>query len=242
MSEVMQSVLSELRAEGEIAVLTIDNGAKNLLSEPEFISRTDLQKWLAEHPQIKALVITGKGRHFSHGADTTLFDVKNTAQITEKLENGKALLHMIEHLPLVTVAAINGGCFGGGLEIAMSCQFRIASPKAFLGLTEVQHGVVPGMGGMERLAKLVGRETAVRMILMGEMLTAEQAKAIGLVSAVSEEKDALGTAMQFAEELIGGKSHAQIRAVTTTVQAALDGADNPSKGQFEAALAEASEA
>lgn len=235
----MQSVLSEIRAEGSVAVLTISNGAKNLITEPEFISREALLSWLDAHPEVRALVITGKGRHFSHGADTTLFDITNVDAITDKLERGKALLDTIERLPLVTIAAVNGGCFGGGLEIALACQFRIASPKAFLGLTEIMHGVVPGMGGMDRLYRLLGREKALQMILQGEMLPAEEALSIGLVTKISAEKDALGDAMAFAHTLTDGRTAAQIRAVTQTVQMAADGVQNPSKGMFETALAEA---
>lgn len=235
----MQSVLSEICAEGTVAVLTISNGAKNLITEPEFIRREDLLSFLGEHPEIKALVITGKGRHFSHGADTSLFETSGISGISEKLVRGRELLDTIEHLPLVTVAAINGGCFGGGLEIALACQFRIASPKAFLGLTEIMHGVVPGMGGMERLYRLLGKERALLMLLQGEMLSAEDARTAGLVTKLSEGKDTLEEAVAFAKLLTDGKSAVQISAITQTVQRAADGVPHPSDGMFEAALAEA---
>lgn len=234
----MNSVLSELRAEGSIAVLTIENGAKNLISEPEFIEREKLLEWLRENPQIKALVITGKGRHFSHGADVSLFDAANLESISEKLRKGRELLNTIGHLPVVTVAAVNGGCFGGGLEIAMSCQFRIASPKALLGLPEVMHGVVPGMGGMERLSKIVGKEKALQMILQGEMISAEKALSIGLVTKITEEKDAFPEAMRFAEELVSALSVTQVNAVVKTINKADDGYSDPSAGAFEAVLRE----
>ncbi|MGB4094033.1 MAG: enoyl-CoA hydratase/isomerase family protein [Ruminococcus flavefaciens] len=235
----MNSNLSELHAVDNIAVLTIDNGPKNLLSEPEFIDRRELLSWLDENPQTGALVIVGKGRHFSHGADVSRFGTTESSALSEKLESARELLRTIEDLPIVTAAAVNGGCFGGGLEVALSCQFRIASPKALLGLTEIMHGVVPGMGGMERLYRLLGKEKALQMILQGEMINAQDALAMGLVTKVTEQKDAFEETMSFVKELISGKSMAQINGIVNTINRAAHGVEDPSKGCFEAALAEA---
>ena len=235
----MNSNLSELHAEDNIAVLTIDNGPKNLLSEPEFIDRRELLGWLDENPQVGALVITGKGRHFSHGADVSLFGTTETEILSKKLEKARELLRTIEKLHIITAAAINGGCFGGGLEVALSCQFRIASPKALLGLTEIMHGVVPGLGGMERLYRLLGKEKALQMILQGEMLSASDAFSLGLVTKLSEEKDAFGETMTFVRELLEGKSLTQIHAIIDTVNLASEGETDPSKGKVEACIAEA---
>ena len=232
----MRSNLSELRAEDNIAILTIDNGPKNLLTEPEFIDRRELLGWLDENPQVGALVIVGKGRHFSHGADVSLFGNEGTDVLSGKLESARELLRTIEKLPIITAAAINGGCFGGGLEIALSCQFRVASPSAFLGLPEIMHGVVPGMGGMERLYRLLGREKALQMILAGEMIPAKDALDIGLVTKLSQEKNSLDETVAFVKELLSGKSLAQIHAIIDTFNRADEGAEDPSKGQFEMAL------
>ena len=237
---MLKSNLSELHAEDNIAVLTIDNGPKNLLSEPEFIDRKELLGWLDENPQVGALIITGKGRHFSHGADVSLFSEAGGTDLSAKLENARELLRTIEKLPLITAAAINGGCFGGGLEIALSCQFRIASPSAFLGLPEIMHGVVPGMGGMERLYRLLGREKALSMILCGEMIGAKEALEMGLVTKLSENKNSFDETVAFVKELLSGKNLTQIRAIIDTINLAAEGVEDPSKGKFEAALAEAS--
>ena len=232
----MRSNLSELRAEDNIAVLTIDNGPKNLLTEPEFIDRKELLGWLDENPQVGALVIVGKGRHFSHGADVSLFGSEGTDVLSGKLRAARELLRTIESLPIITAAAINGGCFGGGLEIALSCQFRVASPSAFLGLPEIIHGVVPGMGGMERLYRLLGREKALQMILAGEMIPAKDALDIGLVTRLSQEKNSLDETVAFVKELLSGKSLAQIHAIIETFNNADKGLTDPSDGQFERAL------
>ncbi|WP_303836551.1 enoyl-CoA hydratase/isomerase family protein [Ruminococcus flavefaciens] len=236
---MLQSNHSELHAEDDIAVLTIDNGPKNLLSEPEFIDRKEFLGWLQKNPQIKALIITGKGRHFSHGADVSRFGTAGGDELSAKLESARELLRTIEKLPIITAAAINGGCFGGGLEVALSCQFRVASPSAFLGLPEIMHGVVPGMGGMERLYRLLGKEKALRMILCGEMICAKDALELGLVTKLSENKNSFDETVTFVKELLSGKSLAQINAIIDTINLASDGEVDPSKGKFEAVLAEA---
>jgi enoyl-CoA hydratase len=235
---MVRSNLSELHVEDNIAVLTIDNGPKNLLTEPEFTDRKVLLDWLDNNPQIGALIITGKGRHFSHGADVSLFGEQPVDILSEKLEKARELLCTIEKLPIITAAAINGGCFGGGLEIALSCQFRIASPSSFLGLPEIMHGVVPGMGGMERLYRLLGKEKALRMILGGEMISAKEALDLGLVTKLSNTRNSFDDTLAFVKDLISGKSISQIRAIVDTINLASDGIADPSKGKFEALLGE----
>ena len=226
---MLNSNLSELYADDNIAVLTIDNGPKNLLTEPEFIDRKTLLDWLDKHQQVGGLVITGKGKHFSHGADVSLFGASDEKALSHKLEAGRELLRTIEELPIITAAAINGGCFGGGLEVAMSCHFRIASPKSRLGLTEVMHGVIPGMDGIEKL---------IRMIFGCEMLSAESALETGLITKISEDKDSLAETISFVKELISGKSMAQINGIIGTICRAEAGIKDPSKGCFEKALSE----
>ncbi|MCM1232621.1 MAG: enoyl-CoA hydratase/isomerase family protein [Ruminococcus flavefaciens] len=221
-----------------IAVLTLENGSKNLLSEPEFIRQEVLTDWLAENPEIQAMIITGAGRHFSHGADVSQFAEGNADEISRKLDKAKSLLNVIENLPVLTAAAINGGCFGGGLEIALSCNFRICSPKAFLGLPEIMHGVIPGMGGIERSVRLLGKEKALQMCLCGEIMTAQQALEIGLVTKITEQKNALGETAEFLDELLKGKSDLQIRAITETVNRTIRGDSDPSGNSFADVLKE----
>ncbi len=233
----MKSNISTLTQDGSIAVLTIENGAKNLLTEPEFIEEAALLDWLGARPELTGLVITGAGRHFSQGADTTLFSGENISCISEKLVRARHLLRTIESLPLVTAAAVNGGCFGGGLEIALACRYRICSPKALLGLTEIMHGVVPGMGGMERMMHLLGAEKALELILSGAMLSAKDALACGMISRISQEKNALPETLAFVKELTEGKTSLQIRSILETMHAACRGEIDPSSGKFEQVLA-----
>ena len=179
------------------------------------------------NPQVTSLIITGAGRHFSHGADITHFDHPMCAPVhsthTDLLYKAKELLLYIENLPLITAAAINGGCFGGGLEIALSCQFRICSKNAFFGLPEVNHGVIPGMNGVERLTKTVGKSKAISMILSGEILSATDAKKLKLVHLVSEKKNCMSDAVEFVRTLKSGKSALQIKSIISLANSTAGG-------------------
>lgn len=219
------SKISVLEIKDETAVLTISNGAKNLLSEPEFFSLDVLKEVLEGNPQVKFLVITGEGRHFSHGADTSRFSAEGRSEIPENLKKARLLLNYIESLPLVTVAAVNGGCFGGGLEIAMSCQFRVCSKRAVFGLPETAIGVIPGMSGVERLTRLVGRGKAISMVLNGTMVSASEAFDLGMVDLISEDKDCLEEALKFAADMTADKTSLQIRSVIERVNKALASAE-----------------
>ena len=148
---------------------------------------------------------------------------------------GEGLLGHAQLLSRARQAAL----LGGGLEIALSCQFRIASPSAFLGLPEIMHGVIPGMGGIERLYRLLGKEKALKMILCGEMISAKDALAAGLVTKLSEEKNSFGETMAFVRELLNGKSKLQISSIIETMNLAGEGVEDPSKGKFEAVISEA---
>lgn len=241
MNDVVKSNISTIGLEGQTAIITIENGPKNLLTEPEFIEKKLLEEWIDTHSMIHSLIITGSGRHFSHGADISLFeagkDESGLKEISDKLEKAKALLDYIENLPLITVAAINGGCFGGGLEIALSCQFRICSKKAFIGMPEVMHGVIPGMGGMERIYNLIGKQRALQFILGGQIISANDALELGLVTHVSQN-DLKNEVEQFIGELTEGKTLVQIKSIVETINMASNGEKNPSKNKFEEVLSD----
>lgn len=220
------------------AVITIENGKKNLLTEPEFIETDVLVDFINNNPELRGLIITGAGRHFSHGADISEFNSQaDIAVISEKLKSARKLLRTIERLPIITVAAINGGCFGGGFEIALSCNFRICSKNAFLGLPEIMHGVIPGMCGTERLTCLIGREKALSMILNGEIISAETALERGIVSHVTDSKNCLKDALDFIAGLTENKTPLQIRCILEAMNTVHDNfTDSPEN--FELVLSE----
>lgn len=192
------SEIVTLTQQEDIAVITLDNPPVNSLS---FEVRDALKHKLDQVRQdatYKALVIIGAGRMFSSGADISEFnqspppDTPNLPRVIDDLENSLKPV----------VAAIHGVAAGGGLELALGCHYRIASPTTRLGLPEVTLGFVPGAGGTQRLPRLVGLERALDMIVSGRLVPAHEALASGVIDEITE--DNLGVAaVTFARKLIG---------------------------------------
>jgi 3-hydroxyacyl-CoA dehydrogenase len=169
--------------DGDVAVLTLDNPPVNAMS---FHLREALGKALEsvrEDGSVAAVVIACAGRTFVAGADITEF---NTPKATAS-PNLRELIAMLEGFAKPTVAAIHGTAFGGGLELAMGCHFRVADSRAQFGLPEVKLGLLPGAGGTVRLPRLVGPEKALTAIVSGNPMGAKAALADGLVDAVYED-------------------------------------------------------
>ncbi len=158
---------------------------------------------IAADPAIKAVILTGAGeKSFVAGADINELETLSAAQGRAWSLEGQQALALIEHLPKPVIAAINGYALGGGLEVAMACHIRIASPNARLGQPEVKLGIVPGYGGTQRLPRLVGKGRAIEMILTAEPVTAEEAHRIGLVNRVVAAEELLPTARQIAAKIL----------------------------------------
>ena len=170
------------RREGDIAVITLDNPPVNALSfrlrEPLYAAL----ETLGTDNGVKAIVIACAGRTFIAGADITEFGTENAM----KRPNLPDLCALLEDMPKPVVAAIHGTAFGGGLELALACHFRVAVPSAKLGLPEVKLGLLPGSGGTARLPRIVGAEKALKMIVSGNPIGAAEAAKSGLVDAIAE--------------------------------------------------------
>lgn len=170
-------------AQGDVAVLTVDNPPVNPLSSGVRQGLSDgVSKALADD-NIKAMVLTGAGRAFIAGADISEFG---------KPQQGPGLhdcLKAMEESSKPIVAAINGTAFGGGLEVALCCDFRVASPVAKVGLPEVKLGLLPGAGGTQRLPRLAGVKVALDAMLTGRPIGAAEAHKLGIVDAVSKTAD-----------------------------------------------------
>ena len=162
-----------------VALLTVDNPPVNPLSEGV---RNGLFEGIANaeaDENVVGVVVTGKGRAFIAGADISEFahfSIENGGKLARKGQ--EMLFDLIENLSKPVIAAINGFALGGGLELAMSCHFRIASGNAKMGLPEVSLGVIPGYGGTQRLPQLVGKGKAMEMIMSAAMISAEEAKVV----------------------------------------------------------------
>ncbi len=151
---------------------------------------------------VRALVLTGAGeKAFVAGAD-----INELAQLSAVAGRdyglfGQSVLDRIEQSPKPFIAAVNGFALGGGCELAMACHLRIASENAKLGQPEVKLGIIPGYGGTQRLARLVGKGRALQLVMTGEQITAQQALAIGLVNEVVPPADLLGEAEVLAKKI-----------------------------------------
>ncbi|MBT6440266.1 MAG: enoyl-CoA hydratase [Flavobacteriales bacterium] len=152
---------------------------------------------------IRAIVITGKGeKAFVAGADISEFYQFSVDKGKELSAKGHEILFdLVENLTTPVIAAVNGFALGGGLELAMCCHIRIASDNAKLGLPEVTLGVIPGYGGTQRLAQLVGKGKANEMIMTAAMISAEEAEKWGLVNAVVSQSELLETAKKMAGKI-----------------------------------------
>ena len=130
---------------------------------------------------------------------------------------GQAIFNKIELFEKPVIAAINGPCLGGGLELAMCCHIRLAAEGARLGQPEINLGIIPGFGGTQRLSRLVGRSRALELILTGDLISASEAKAIGLVSQVLPPEELLRRAQGLARK-IASKGHLAARAALRAIR------------------------
>jgi enoyl-CoA hydratase/carnithine racemase len=141
----------------------------------------------AESGQIKGLIVTGNDKFFSVGADLNEISVLTAGQAFDFSRQGQALMKSIAHVPVPVIAAIRGYCMGGGMDLALACDYRIAAPSAVFGHRGASLGVMTGWGGTQRLPRLIGKARAMQMFLLAEMVKADEALRIGLVDAVADD-------------------------------------------------------
>jgi enoyl-CoA hydratase/carnithine racemase len=185
---------------GVVARIELDNGPLNLVTG-EMMERLDaVLTEIAADPQTRAVVVTGAGtRAFCAGSDVKEFEGLAGRAVQGKSLYEKYVYRKLAELPVPTIAALVGDALGGGLELALCCDLRIASPRARFGMPEVRLGVIPGSGGTQRLPAVIGPARAKEMILVGELIDAARAEQIGLVNAVAD--DALAAATDMAERI-----------------------------------------
>ncbi len=208
----------------KIAVVTINRPQNlNALNKQTIGELRDCFLDLESNSEVRAIVLTGAGdKAFVAGAD-----IKEFAEFSE--EEGKALaqdgqeklFNLVEQLSKPVIAAINGFALGGGLELAMACHIRIASDTAQMGLPEVTLGLIPGYGGTQRLAQLVGRGRAMEMILSANFIDGKQAYVSGLVNNVVASQNLLMEALKLALK-ISGNSPVAVKAAIKAVNAGYD--------------------
>ncbi len=206
-----QTIQVELR--DTVAVFNMNNPPVNQLSAK---FRADLADAFGEaygDAGVKAIVITGTGKNFIAGADITeIQHVKSKDELVTGMMAGMKFMNGIETGSKPVVAAINGNCLGGGLEIAMCCHYRVAVTGINLGQPEVQIGLIPGAGGTQRLPRLIGLRYALEMITIGKPIKAEVAHQRGLVDEITNSEKLVDAAVKAAGRFVAGELNVKARA------------------------------
>lgn len=207
--------VTTLEKEGGIAVVTLNSPPVNALSAPVREGITNGIKQAIDDPDVKAIVLICEGKTFIAGADITEFG---------KAPKGPSLFDaqaMIENAPKPVVAAIHGTALGGGLEVALTCHYRVAVPSAKCGLPEVNLGLLPGAGGTQRLPRIVGPEKALEMVTTGQHVGAKKCLEMGLVDELTEEGKLREGAVAFANKIVAEKRPLKkVRDLNDKVEAA----------------------
>jgi enoyl-CoA hydratase len=170
---------------------------------------------------LRGLIVTGEGKSFVAGADIKELSELNFDQALTLSQRGQSLFNKLESLPMPVIAAVNGFALGGGLELALACDFIIAGDKAKFALPEVGLGLIPGYGGTQRLSRVIGLAKAKRMILTGEMIDSQKAKDWGLVTDVVTQEELLNNA----ESLLKTVSSKGPFAISQAKEVVMDGFD-----------------
>ncbi|MCH2097903.1 MAG: enoyl-CoA hydratase/isomerase family protein [Pseudomonadales bacterium] len=194
-----EHILYEVR--GPMALITLNRPEKrNAISLGTLDDLHDAVGLFERDERARVLTITGAGdKAFASGSDLAEVEHRDLRKALEPIVQG--LAERLERLPKPTIAAVNGVCFGGGLEVALGCDIRIASTRATFATPEGKLGIIPGGGATQRLPRIVGRGWGMHMLLMGEPIDAERAFQIGLVTRLVEHDALIDTAQDMAEHL-----------------------------------------
>jgi enoyl-CoA hydratase len=208
----------------QVARIRLHNPPANAITASMLKELEQVISEVEQDEYVRAVIVTGSGRFFCAGADIHELTRVNTSHAgTEFALQGQALFNHIERCDKPVLAAINGICVGGGLELALACHLRIAASGVSLGLPEIKLGLIPGFGGTQRLSRVVGASRAAEMILTGESVTAEEALRIGLVSRVAPSHEL----MTQAEAIVGMIAAREVPAVQAVLHAIRGGLDIP---------------
>jgi enoyl-CoA hydratase len=203
----------------KVAIIRLDRPKVNALNKQVGLELLEAANTLAERDDIRGVVLYGGERFFAAGADIAEFpiegDVRDPGPMVDPLNDA---IFAIENLPQVTVAAVNGFALGGGCELSMSTDFRVCGEKAKFGQPEILLGIIPGAGGTQRLTRLVGVTKSKELNYSGRMVDADEALAIGLVSAVHPDAEVLDKAIEMVALFANGPA-----ALRNAKKAIMDG-------------------
>jgi len=218
----MEYEILKLSVQEGAAVITISRpDALNALNSRFFKELNPLLDDLSARPDVRVIIITGEGKAFVAGADIAEMSAMTQAQGKEFSRVGQQTFRRLELLDKPVIAAVNGFALGGGCELALACDFRLASTKAKFGQPEVNLGLTPGYAGTQRLPRLIGAGNALAMLLTGDMIGAEEAMRIGLVQRVLEPEQLLEKTLEIAKA-IAGKGPKAVQKVKKLVRRGLE--------------------
>jgi enoyl-CoA hydratase len=201
-----------------VSVITINRPERlNALDQQLLVAIAEAVAMLEDDPTARVIILTGAGpRAFAAGADLSeLSNISSDLAAAEKLSrSGQAAMARLATSRLPTIAAVNGIALGGGCELAISCDIRIAARGAIFGMPEVTLGLIPGFGGTQRLPRLIGRSAALRLILSGNPVDAEEALTYGLVDSVVDDSQVLDACMKLGARIASHNPQAVSAAKT----------------------------
>lgn len=216
-----ENILFEVQ--DRVGVLTFNRPKALNALNPKTLDEVDsVVERVRRDDEVRVLVLTGAGeKAFVAGADISEFPKMNPLQARLFAERGHEVFFKLEQLPKPVIACVNGFALGGGCEIAMSCDFIYASDKAKFGQPEVNLGVIPGFGGTQRLARLIGRAKAKELCMTAEMIDAQQAKELGLAAKVFAADQLMEETMKVAK-FLATRSPAVLRSIKQVVDRGMD--------------------
>jgi enoyl-CoA hydratase/carnithine racemase len=216
----MEHVRTEI--DGQVATVTIDNPPVNAIAWPVRVEIREALQALASNDGVRVVILTGAGdKIFVAGADVTEFPPLRYDTALERNSRNRAFWDYVASYVKPLLAAINGHALGGGLELALACDIRIAAGHARLGLPETGLGILPGGGGTQRLTRLVGAGRAKLMIFAGDQPTAEEAAACGLVEKVVPQEQLMAECRAIADRIIS-RGPVAVRLAKESINAALE--------------------
>jgi len=222
--------------EERIAIVTIDHRPVNALNRQTMQELSQVVDGIREDAAVKVVILTGAGSlAFVAGADIKEVSQLQLAKEAQEVSAlGQAVFLKIQRLGKPVIAAINGVCLGGGLELAMACHLRISGDRARFGQPEITLGIIPGWGGTQRLPRLIGKGKAIEWILTGDMVSAQEAYRLGLVNQVVPQDQVLKAAKDLARKIASKGA--------VTIQQSLRAIEEGLEGSLEQGLAKEAEA
>lgn len=206
-----------------IATITVNRPKALNALNPEVVEELgEAIRSISKNQEVRVLILTGSGdKAFVAGADIGAMSQMTPLQAKAFSAAGHEVLFAMESLAIPIIAAVNGFALGGGTEIALACDFIYASEKAKFGQPEINLGIIPGFGGTQRLARQIGKGWAKEICLTGEMISAQQAKELGLVNKVFPPEELMSQVLKTAK-LMASKGRAALRAVKHTINRGFD--------------------